>query len=168
MKGPDTATQQVERNIERARSLFLQLADKYALKLEWDETSPVELAATLPQQPDLDWPLWLCLQNNDELWISGGFFTFSWFRMNDSKVEAAIAEALDGILSGGLQLRCVYGPLGQSPCRVELETGAFDKGPSLTSYGFWPIFFRFAGAEVILRNGHPTIKTGRAVKLPLP
>ncbi|WP_126423867.1 hypothetical protein [Asticcacaulis excentricus] len=168
MKRPDPATQNVERNIERARSLFFQLADKYALKLEWDETSPVELAATLPQQPGLDWPLWLCLQNNDELWIVSRFFTFSWFPMNDAKVEAAIAEALDGILSGGLQLRCVYGSLGQSPCRVELETGAFDKGPSLASYGFGPIFFRFGGAEVILRNGHPTIKTGRAVKLPLP
>jgi hypothetical protein len=57
MKRPDPATQQVERNIERARSLLLQLADKYALKLEWDETSPVELAATLPQQPGLDWSL---------------------------------------------------------------------------------------------------------------
>ena len=142
--------------IVRARETFVQLAESHGLSLEWIDDAPVELCALLPKQPGLDWSLSLLLQNEDELCIQSEWFAVEWFPAHHPKREAEFIEALDGLLSGTVQLVCKFGRRKQTPYSVALRT---DTG-SLHQYydGF---HLGCASGTIVLRNGSVPVAEGR-------
>ncbi len=142
--------------IERARQLFIESAARHGLSIEWDETSPVELACSIPEQLGLDWYLWLCVQNYDELHIQHDLFTFSWFPADEPEKEAEFVNALEGLISGAFRLKCSYSRRGRRPYSVELEREAGGQWENVYGYGRGLHFGRAARVEIV-RNGHPTI-----------
>ena len=145
----------VSRLIERARHLFLAIADERELQLQWDETAPVELAAWLRRQPGLDWDLFLNLQNNDEIGIQHDYFYVEWFPADDPAQEEKFVETLKGLLSGDVQLRCSFQPKMDRPYRVDFQREV---------HGAWSTFYYYAdglhvgrpASVTVMRNGHGT------------
>jgi hypothetical protein len=142
--------------VERARQLFIESAARHGLSIEWDETSPAELACSFREQQGLDWDLWLCVQNYDELHIQHDLFTFSWFPADEQKKEAEFTNALEGLISGAFRLKCSYSRRGRRPYSVDLERDAGDQWENVYGYGRGLHFGRAAKVEIV-RNGHPTI-----------
>ena len=141
--------------IERARQLFIESAARHGLSIEWDETSPVELACSFPEQPGLDWNLWLCVQNFDELHIQHDLFTFSWFPADEQATAAEFVNALDGLISGAFALKCSYSRRGRLPYKVDLEREA--GGRWVQVYGYLRgLHCGRASRLEIVRNGFPT------------
>ena len=82
---------------EEARELFLSIARKFDLEILPDD-APVELSMTIPRQSGLDYKIWLCLQNMDELWLGVGNITFSTVPFEE--VCSTFQEALESFLRG--------------------------------------------------------------------
>jgi len=156
-----------DRMISRARHLFTDLAERHLLKLEWDETSPVELAACLHRQAGLDWSLWLNLQNNDEIGVQSEFFYVEWFPADDPAREAEFIQAVDGILSGSVRLVCNFGRRGDRPYSVHFELETAHGWKYISGYANGIHIGRPAGV-MILQNGHEVVRMGRAVEIPVP
>lgn len=153
--------------IEKARELFIKIAGKYGLALEWDQSASVELAASLPKQTGLDWSLWLNVQNNDEIGFQSSFFTAEWFPLSNSEVQAEFLAILDGVISGEIRLNCRFSRSGRQPYEVRFETLKHDKWQQVYSYARGVYFSKPAG-QMILRNGYPAILEGSAVGVPMP
>ena len=89
MSTPVTAIDRPTGLIERARELFVNIAARDSLRLEWNDSAPVELSCRLPKQPGLDFTLWLNLQNVDEIGCQSDLFSAEWFPSDDARQEAA-------------------------------------------------------------------------------
>ncbi|ALL14878.1 hypothetical protein [Caulobacter henricii] len=144
----------VERMIERARTLFIDIAQTHGLQLEWDNSAPVELAASLPKQPGLDWSLWLNLQNNDEIGVQHDLFYVEWFPADDPVAEAEFLAIVHGLISGDVRLRCRFGRWRRQPYAVDFQREV--NGVWRTFYAYGNGFHIGRAASIkILRNGHP-------------
>ncbi len=147
----------VARLIERARHLFVALAEAHHLELEWNEKAPVELAAWVRRQPGLDWNLWLNLQNNDEIGIQHQFFYVEWFPADEPEPEQRFVETVDGLLSGAVRLRCSFRRGKSLPYLVDFQRETAGKWATFYSYARGLSLGRPALVS-ILRNGHPTVE----------
>ncbi|MCX7301419.1 MAG: hypothetical protein NTX73_13805 [Rhodobacterales bacterium] len=56
-------------NEERAEALFRDIAGKFGLSIDLEEDEYVELSMLLPAQDGLQHSIWLCLQDQDEVWF---------------------------------------------------------------------------------------------------
>lgn len=79
-----------------AEEMFRRVAADLDLEIIKLPDDPVELSMEFPKQRKLDWRIWVCLQNLDELWISVGGFTTSMFPFEDVKetFESMLREFL--------------------------------------------------------------------------
>lgn len=84
--------------IEESKRIFEKIALKYGLQYKHNEQDPVEASVTLPKQKNLDFEIWLCLQNNDELWIVANDCTISMFPFE--KVTNQFEDYLSSIIEG--------------------------------------------------------------------
>ena len=107
--------------IARAKELFEQIARLHGLRLDWDEKSPVEVAAVLPKQRGLDFKLSLNLQNIEEIGVQTDLFSASWFPFNDPAKQAEFLATVNGLISGEVRIVCSYGPIVAKPYKVLLE-----------------------------------------------
>jgi hypothetical protein len=86
-----------------AEDLFRGIAKEFCLKIEKRNDDPVELSMDLPKQVGLNYDLWLCLQNSDELWFCvGDLFTCSMFPY--SEVKDKFSDNLRATLSGDYRI----------------------------------------------------------------
>ena len=70
-----------------AEQMFRRIAADLDLEINRIPDDPVELSMEYPKQHKLDWRVWVCLQNLDELWISVGGFSTSMFPFEDVKED---------------------------------------------------------------------------------
>lgn len=156
------------RLVARARELFIEIADRHHLILEWDECDQVELAAHLHKQPGLDWSLWLNVQNEDEIGIQNAWFNVEWFPAYQTSNETEFVATLDGLISGSVRLVCKFGARGKLPYSVSIEAKT-DAGWRNIS-GYYRAFSHLGRPKgiMILRNGHEPIVEGRAKSISPP
>jgi hypothetical protein len=155
------------RLVARARELFIEIAEKHRLTLEWDECDQVELAAYLNRQPGLDWSLWLNLQNEDEIGVQSDWFYVEWFPADDPSREAEFVAALDGLISGSVRLVCKFGAKEDRPYSVMFEAETDSGWTNISSYYKGFHFSRPKGV-MVLRNGHDPVVEGRASSISPP
>ena len=159
--------ERANRLIAGVRHIFSQLAEKHRLALEWDDAAPVELAAHLRKQPGLDWSLWLNLQNGDEIGVQNEFFYVEWFPADKAEREAEFIRVVDGLISGSVRLVCKFNRFGKLPYSVAFETENENGWVQVTGYARGFHIGRPAGT-MILRNGHETLREGRAINMSPP
>ncbi|MEZ5920208.1 MAG: hypothetical protein R3C60_02540 [Parvularculaceae bacterium] len=70
-----------------AEAMFRRIASDLGLEIVKEPSDPVELSMTIPQQENLSSPIWVCLQNLDELWFAADGFTYSRFPFEEVKDE---------------------------------------------------------------------------------
>lgn len=148
--------ERARRIVERARRLFVEIADRHGLSIEWDERSPVELACFLRRQPSLDWDLWLNVQNIDEIGVQHDFFCAEWFPADEPRKESAFIAAVDGLISGDVRLKCHFVRSAAKPYLVDLERHADDSWSSIFRYHRSWRFGRRAVVRIV-RNGHAPV-----------
>lgn len=127
----------------------------------------MELAAHLRKQPGLDWSLWLNLQGVDEIGVQNDFFYVEWFPADKPEREAEFVQVVDGLLSGSVRLVCKFARDERLPYSVAFERENESGWVQVAGYARSLHFGRPAGT-MILRNGHESIRTGRAIDISPP
>jgi hypothetical protein len=120
--------------ITRANQLFEQIAQKHGLRLEWDTVSPVDSAAILPQQPGLDFRMWLNLQNRDEIGVQTDLFSAGWFPFKDPEKQTKFLTVVNGLISGEVRVVCCHGPIFTKPHKVILQEKVGDQWTKIYEY----------------------------------
>jgi hypothetical protein len=96
-------------------SHFQRLADEFGLSFQLDPLAPVELSLTFPRQPGLQRDIWVCLQNDDELWFTVDRFTYCAFPYPE--VWPTYETLLKGIFLG----TCMVQHNGRTSVLMSLE-----------------------------------------------
>ena len=90
-----------EQCLKIAESAFRRISERLpSLRMERDDSVPVELSFDIPTQPGLRWAVNLNLQNRDELHFSVGNFWLAWFPCTDEAITEAYVDAVSGFLAG--------------------------------------------------------------------
>lgn len=86
---------------EIAEKAFAQIANCFpSLEMTRHPDDPVEVSIRLPVQAGLKHPVWLALQNSDELHFAVSHFWLEWFPCTNPSKFAAYVAAVCGFLSG--------------------------------------------------------------------
>ncbi|MCA3438491.1 MAG: hypothetical protein INF48_14375 [Rhodobacter sp.] len=96
-------------------SHFQRLADEFGLSFQLDPVAPVEVSLTFPRQPGLQRDIWVCLQNDDELWFTVDRFTYCAFPYPE--VWPTYETLLKGIIRG----TCMVQHHGRTSYLMSLE-----------------------------------------------
>ena len=89
---------------EEAERQLRNVASNLGLSIHTIEDEPVELSMLLPIQDELEFDVWCCLQNVDELWFCvGDFFTYSSFPFRE--VQEVFEQDLIDFLKGTSRIR---------------------------------------------------------------
>jgi hypothetical protein len=131
------------KEFEIALSTFEKLRAAFpALSMEFDlEPAHVDLAVDIPVQAGLSFPVFLNLQNGDELCIGASALGVSWFPCtNPPKVENYF-EAVSGLLSG--RFRILQHWRGKRVVKAELQQPTSDGWKIITGCSYllsvpWP------------------------------
>ena len=138
-----------------AEVLFRNIAKEFNLRIEKREDDCVELSMDLPRQDGLNYEIWLCLQNYDELWFCvGDLFTCSMFPYLEIKNE--FASYLRGALSGDYRIVTYTRARTIRPSISELQKPVADGWETVFTYGykFSSVFLskRWLKAEILVLN----------------
>jgi hypothetical protein len=135
-------------NEERAEALFRDIAGKFGLSIDLEEDEYVELSMLLPVQDGLQHQIWLCLQDQDEVWfVVDSFFTYSSFPFAEEEwVEQSFRTNLEGFLSG----------------RFRIREGWFWTYLEAPGPDGWVTESRYTGGYHRRRRGHITVNIPRA------
>lgn len=155
----------VNRTISSTRAVIDAVAARHGLYVNYDYTAPVELCGNIPRQRGLDFGLAVVVQNNDEIWISGSFFTMSWLPAQEPGLLEEVKQTLNGIISGQIRYLCKFGPLAQKPYTVEIQR-QFGSEWTLHSKYSTLCDIPWETGRMTVRNGFAAELIGRAKHLP--
>lgn len=135
-----------------AEILFRNMAEEFSLRIEKREGDPVELSMDLPSQEGLKYDIWLCLQNDDEIWFCvGDLFTCSMFPY--SEVKKKFSNYLRGALSGAYRIVTYTWTRSTRPSISELQRPTTDGWETIYTYsntlGLAYLFKRWLNADIL-------------------
>lgn len=116
-----------------ARDAFSRIAEKFPnLKIVESKDDPVEISLIIPEQTGLKHKIWLCVQNNDELHFSVGYFWLEWFPCTKPENVVSYIEAVTGFLAGNYRILEHY--KGKKCVKAELQK---PQGNDWKTIGTW-------------------------------
>jgi hypothetical protein len=125
-----------------AETLFSGFADRHRLAYSVDHKAPVEVLWCFPVQARLSLPIWLGLQNEDELNFGVGSFYTSLFPFPD------VAEHFASILDAWIESRARV--IRAGPRKLVLE--AYEGGEWAPIYSYHTLLPTFGRDPELLQN----------------
>jgi len=134
-----------------AEALILEICQRHGLKVERDESAPVELLFRIPVQEGLSVPIVAGLQNDDELNLSIGEFWSYFFPFE--KVKDKFSEALDGFIRGECRVTEYRMPRNKKAFKYILEKRTEDAWETLYAHSTLILWWRNPDVVHITNEG---------------
>jgi hypothetical protein len=114
----------------------------------------VDLDLNIPQQEGLAFPVYVNLQNEDELHLCVGAFWVEWFPCHKAHIRAMFLEAVSGILSG--KDRILEYSRGGRAYKAQLQEPLNGGWQTIATWSTWHLPLPFCRTIRVLQNTHTT------------